>query len=284
MTRSLDVPRLARRMTGRFGVGLCAAVSRIDGSDYPCIRSEDLVAPNGFGVAVARTPLRVEASFHPDNYSRKMLGAMSEADEEARGCFASLALAAGDEGQRVSVIVDGDVVDDVRSLPPAPWRRLELEVDARIPGGKVPDDFVDELTLRVVSTCLGLALALLPIEDVGGGAFAGSAGLPEGARVRVEVNRYERSPANRAACIARYGTRCLACSFDFRAVYGELGEGYIEVHHHTPVSAMGGSYRVDPVRDLSPVCANCHAMLHRHDPPISIAELREQLNQRRLGR
>jgi 5-methylcytosine-specific restriction protein A len=36
---------------------------------------------------------------------------------------------------------------------------------------------------------------------------------------------------------------------------------------------MGNNYIVDPVKDLEPVCPNCHAMLHRKDPPYSIEEL-----------
>ena len=34
---------------------------------------------------------------------------------------------------------------------------------------------------------------------------------------------------------------------------------------------------VDPVRDLRPICPNCHAMVHRRDPPLNVEELRMQL-------
>ena len=55
------------------------------------------------------------------------------------------------------------------------------------------------------------------------------------------------------------------------------GQDYIEVHHRVPVSSMGGAYRVDPVTDLVPVCGNCHAMMHRKNPPLSVEELKAQL-------
>ncbi|MGH0218500.1 hypothetical protein NKY68_00240 [Sinorhizobium meliloti] len=36
----------------------------------------------------------------------------------------------------------------------------------------------------------------------------------------------------------------------------------------------GGEYTVDPIKDLIPVCANCHAMLHRRSDPLTVEELR----------
>jgi len=103
------------------------------------------------------------------------------------------------------------------------------------------------------------------------------AGLPEGAKIQIVVNKYERSPANRAACISHYGPICQVCSFDFGSFYGQIGQDYIEVHHRVPVSSMGGAYRVDPVTDLVPVCGNCHAMMHRKNPPLSVEELKALL-------
>ena len=65
------------------------------------------------------------------------------------------------------------------------------------------------------------------------------------------------------------------CGFNFAAKYGrELGNQYIEVHHLHPLSQTMGEYSVDPVRDLRPVCSNCHRMLHRKKEVISIDELK----------
>ena len=95
----------------------------------------------------------------------------------------------------------------------------------------------------------------------------------EGATTKVRVNRFERNPAARRACIAHYGPKCVVCGFDFEEIYGELGKGFIEVHHLTPLADVDGSYEVDPVRDLRPVCSNCHAIIHRWDPILSIGEV-----------
>jgi 5-methylcytosine-specific restriction protein A len=99
----------------------------------------------------------------------------------------------------------------------------------------------------------------------------------EGLAQHVYVNRYERSVEARIACIAHHGCICQVCRLDFGARYGALGAGFIHVHHVRPVSSIGGVYRVDPVVDLVPVCPNCHAMLHRHNPPLTVEGLRALL-------
>ena len=100
----------------------------------------------------------------------------------------------------------------------------------------------------------------------------------EGAVCKVSVNAYERSPQARRHCIAHYGISCFACGFNFGQVFGELGEGFIHVHHLYPISEIAEEYEVDPVKDLRPVCPNCHAMIHRRSPPLSIEELQVLLS------
>lgn len=96
----------------------------------------------------------------------------------------------------------------------------------------------------------------------------------EGVAQQVCVNRFERSLDARNACIDHYGCICQACFVDFGQRYGQLGIGFIHVHHRVPIASIGTEYCVDPVKDLVPVCPNCHAMLHRREPPLEIEELR----------
>lgn len=106
--------------------------------------------------------------------------------------------------------------------------------------------------------------------------------IVEGASKSVIVNRYERNPAARSACIAAKGTACAVCSIDFGATYGVIGDGFIHVHHLVPISEAGGEYVINPLTDLVPVCPNCHAMLHRGSAvPRSVAELREVVSSMR---
>lgn len=99
----------------------------------------------------------------------------------------------------------------------------------------------------------------------------------EGAVERVSVNRFERDPKARAACIRHHGVKCIACGFDFEERYGEAARGVIHVHHTRPLSRMRASNRVDPRRDLVPVCPNCHAVVHLHDPPYDIEQVKVML-------
>jgi hypothetical protein len=99
----------------------------------------------------------------------------------------------------------------------------------------------------------------------------------EGTVRQISVNAYERDPTARSACIAHYGTDCAICGFSFQEVYGEIGEGFIHVHHLIPLSAIGRDYVVDAINDLRPVCPNCHAVIHLRRPPYSIEEVRHML-------
>jgi hypothetical protein len=90
---------------------------------------------------------------------------------------------------------------------------------------------------------------------------------------RSQATERERNPRARALCIAHHGSKCTVCGFDFGETYGALGSGFIEVHHLSPLSSAQARRSVDPVKDLVPVCSNCHRMLHRREPPLTPAEL-----------
>lgn len=100
--------------------------------------------------------------------------------------------------------------------------------------------------------------------------------------VNVRTNKYERDRKARQQCIAHYGARCQVCDFDFESVYGALGDGCVRVHHVVSPGQLGPAYKLDPVRDLRPVCANCHYMLHRTEPAVSVEHLRQLLQRQQL--
>jgi 5-methylcytosine-specific restriction protein A len=108
--------------------------------------------------------------------------------------------------------------------------------------------------------------------------------ITEGARKSVLVNIYERDPVARRKCIERWGTNCGVCDFDFGLIYGDdLGRGFIHVHHLKPLGEVGEAYELDPIKDLLPVCPNCHAMLHRQKPALEIEKLKEIVHKRRAS-
>jgi 5-methylcytosine-specific restriction enzyme A len=65
---------------------------------------------------------------------------------------------------------------------------------------------------------------------------------------------------------------CAVCGFDFAARYGHVGAGYIECHHTVPISDLTPGAKTK-LRDLIPLCSNCHRMVHRRRPWLSASEL-----------
>ena len=52
----------------------------------------------------------------------------------------------------------------------------------------------------------------------------------------------------------------------------EKAKNFIHVHHVTPISKVGREYKIDPIKDLIPLCPNCHAMIHKD---ISLEEIQK---------
>ena len=155
---------------------------------------------------------------------------------------------------------------------------LTFEVETLTSESSIEYGLLNEQEERVLEFAVKLIASVLPIERATFRHADEVLGYPEGAVSQVLVNRYERDPRNRREAIAIHGKTCLACNFNFAEKYGELGDEYIVVHHTVPVSQMGNDYVVDPAKDLVTLCANCHAMVHRHDPPISLADLKKILS------
>jgi 5-methylcytosine-specific restriction protein A len=100
---------------------------------------------------------------------------------------------------------------------------------------------------------------------------------PEGALLtRVhrgrERNRKLVSTKKKQSVQASGALKCEGCGFDFAEVYGDRGDGFIECHHIVPVSNLKPGARTK-VQDLALVCANCHRMIHRRAPWLSMDEL-----------
>lgn len=89
----------------------------------------------------------------------------------------------------------------------------------------------------------------------------------------------ERNPKARKLAKAHHGTVCQVCNFDYTARYGDLGEGFIEVHHLVPLSKLreGEKVSYDIAKDFAVLCASCHRMIHRRTDTADLAGLRTLL-------
>jgi 5-methylcytosine-specific restriction enzyme A len=147
----------------------------------------------------------------------------------------------------------------------------EMHWDTQMSGVQIPENIASELE-RLWSSFTSSAQFSFPeeVEQVEAEIF-------EGAVKRVSVNAYERSPEARKKCIEYYGVTCQVCGFNFEKTYGEAGKDFIHVHHLKQISEIGETYQVDPILDLRPVCPNCHAIIHKRNPPYTIEEVKSLL-------
>lgn len=120
---------------------------------------------------------------------------------------------------------------------------------------------------------------LAPTEDEEFDDFS----APEGRLLMRRHRARERNKSLRKKKIASVLQRggwlaCEACGFDFEAVYGDRGAGYIECHHVLPLHVAGEGRT--KLSDLALICANCHRMIHRRAPWPTPAELRASIEQK----
>jgi hypothetical protein len=98
----------------------------------------------------------------------------------------------------------------------------------------------------------------------------------EGHSVERTSEYYERSETNRAICLAYHGYNCAACDESLADKYGAVANEYIHVHHLNPVSESG-VVKPDPIKDMIPLCPNCHGIAHLRNPPYTPTEIRAML-------
>jgi len=84
--------------------------------------------------------------------------------------------------------------------------------------------------------------------------------------------------AKRAQCLAQgKEIECEACGFNFKEAYGERGKNYSECHHTKPLHKMREGEKTK-LEDLVFLCANCHRIVHRYNPMLSMRQLKKLIS------
>lgn len=116
-------------------------------------------------------------------------------------------------------------------------------------------------------------------DDAKGAEVEGGLEVPtghEGTPSVVLSNRYERDPKLRELCLKLKGRVCFACGFDPTKEYRhERASKVIEVHHIFELATFRREHKVDPSKDLVPLCPNCHRMAHKTRPAMNVEKLKE---------
>ena len=72
-----------------------------------------------------------------------------------------------------------------------------------------------------------------------------------------------------------HGYTCMACGFNYKEKYGEIGEDYIEAHHLIPFAELDINANLSPKKDVAVLCANCHRMIHRFEDTSNIEKFQK---------
>ena len=94
-------------------------------------------------------------------------------------------------------------------------------------------------------------------------------------RVHCQRERSKKLPKKKKKQVLRDTGKlaCEVCLFEFCTDYGELGATYAECHHTVPVSELDPGQKTK-LSDLAILCANCHRLIHRRRPWLTLDELK----------
>lgn len=267
-------------LRNRSGIDLEA--SRISESQSDLrFRVKGLPRTYSFSLRMSRAWRSSQLIFEPDTFSQFAISAMISKIDENREEVANFISSAQSRLSSFDVRIDGRDVNEIGTLQDVSSSQLGVSAEVFSEESIASTEFLSDSESHLVETVVDFVIYLLSVDEANYRTAEEVQGFPEGAVETVLVNRYERDGRNRAIAIRTHGLTCVVCDFNFGEVYGPLGDGFIVVHHLVPVSKLGVDYVINPVTDLVCICANCHAMVHRSDPPIAIAELREQVKSTR---
>lgn len=274
----MDPKRICDRLIDDLGISIACREERDSLGEYIDLIPNDLDPIEGFLVRVRIGWRSIESTFVPGTYSATLIKTMGEAEAHKKESFTAAVEESQKSGDKVNMSINGVSVNpaDLMTWPKTKWASFSLRLDSPPKVIDIKDPLaMEQLVISYGGRLLEMILSFLTLEEVA--LVENPEGLPEGAKMRVEVNRFERNHLNRLACIRLKGAQCSICGFDFVSFFGEIGKGFIHVHHIVPISEIGDNYLINPATDLVPVCPNCHAMLHRMNPPFTIEELRKLL-------
>jgi 5-methylcytosine-specific restriction protein A len=210
--------------------------------------------------------VRITILLKPEKYSLNFVKQLSQSSIEQREKFISIWNLIG--SKFVNLTINNEQINQEAFLNKRTnWNSFFIKFTKAPICEEGSADSITETVLNFTHDIITMVLSLVDFEIEG---------FSEGKLSKIEINKYERNPVNRKICLMAKGYVCEICGFDFQRTYGNIGKDYIEVHHTIQVSEMGADYIVKPLKDLVPLCSNCHSMIHRTKPMLSIDYLKNE--------
>lgn len=154
---------------------------------------------------------------------------------------------------------------------------FSLEIERRGISNYLSDDAIAETCFKIITPVLGALAELIGYEEEELKSVMSPESNFEGEIILSKQTRRERNPRNRLVCINHHGDKCYVCGFVSSSNYPALSS-IIEVHHIEPLSEIQEPKLYDPIRDLVPLCPNCHRAIHKKKPAFLPDELKDILN------
>lgn len=268
-----EADRLAKNLIAKFGLAVKVSLNTYNSEQVALIEPIGVHPNEGFQVRVHIGWRSLFFELVPGKFAGDLLQQMESCSLENKQVFSILVRSILDEKGLIYFRINDIDIDALNPMMwPKNWKFITLSLkksplEINTDNHQLTEALINKWTERF----FGCIIALAPLEEIDD--INDIDGLPEGALKKVFVNRYERSRYNRTLCINFHGCYCNVCKMNFEEKYGELGSGFIHVHHIVPVSKIGQDYIINPIKDLIPLCPNCHAMIHKKDPPLSIDDL-----------
>jgi len=254
-------------LSDTLGVEIERQVLRENDSFEVSLRLVELPKPIGLSVLIADDYFSWHIELKLDSFSDGLISFMRGRLKERIDEIETLVDETKVCNSRVSLQIDGN--SSLRDVADTAWHEFSLVIAKNYQRDEDSMKALNEVLFDFM--CILLLLLSVDIDWI---LPTENEAREEGALKLSVTRKYERSRVNRAICLRHHGFRCQGCGLLLQEIYGPLGANVIHVHHIVPVSKMGGSYILDPKSDLIPLCPNCHNIVHRTEPPVSIEVLR----------
>jgi 5-methylcytosine-specific restriction protein A len=157
-------------------------------------------------------------------------------------------------------------------------------------GGRLEQEIWDEFASDregLARIAEAIRKSYLSVEPGGVAELAEEDEFPEG-KVLYRLHRSrERSPAlvrrAKEKAMDEHGRLfCTACGFDFATAYGDIGRGVIDCHHLLALADLT-TERATKLTEVALVCPNCHRIIHRKRPWLTLNNLTDLITRHEHG-
>ena len=227
----------------------------IDG--YDCIKSNDYNKNEGFVLRIQPYFSYIKVYFNLEKNAGFLFNQIKSKLPDNISDL-TLFISSLNEDLDINFLIN-DKVCNLEDLIKEDFNKFNFEAEINLEKFKEID--LNTILIRSLTDCLRIIIFLTGLEKFDETDFD-----KDGKITLKKQKYYERKIENRLICLRSKGYSCFICGFNFENTFGDLGKEFIHVHHIVPASSIKKEF--NPLKDLIPVCPNCHSMLHKEDPPI----------------